>query len=206
MAKILKFNVKNVKYALPNANGDYDGAVINRIGGAANLSLERQFDEQVIYEDGQIAYTVPSDKGINGSLGLVTLDDEYEIAMGRKMEIEGGIADVQQLGSVPHALYFENDGIDENKKKIVLKTWLFNVTSSAPTESYEQDTENINPQNYSMELRIMGVNLKDATGEADYIDENGNVRKVTRLTSAPGDDNYADFDKSVPTPKVKAGV
>ena len=203
MAKMLKFNVKNVKYALPDASGSYATSEIKPLGGAANLSLERQFSEQEIYEDGQITYVVPSDKGQNGTLGLVTLHDEYEIDMGRKMEVEGGIADVEQLGSVPHAIYFETSGLNENKQRITIKNWLFNVTSAAPSEGYEQDTENINPQNYSMTLNILGTLLMDSTGSAEYIDENGNTRRVTRLTSTPTDANYATFQDTVPTPKVK---
>lgn len=203
MSKVLKFNVKNVKYALPDVAGSYASAEIKSIGGTANLSLERQFSEQEIYEDGQITYVIPSDKGINGTLGLVTLEDSYEIDMGRKMEIDGGIADVEQLAAKPHALYFEVNGINTNKKSIVIKNWLFNVTSAAPTESYEQSTENINPQNYSLALKIIGTELLVATGDAPFIDTNGNTRKVTRLTSTPTDTNYADFEKTVPTPKVK---
>jgi len=201
---MLKFNIKNVKYAFPDATGGYSGADIVALGGAANLSLERQYSEQEIYADGQIAYIIPSDKGINGTLGLVTLDDDYEIAVGRKIELDGGIASVQQLSSKAHALYFECNGIDEDGQRITLKNWIFEVVSGAPTEAYAQDTENINPQNISMTLKITGVNLKASSGDDDYIDAQGNNRKVTVWTKCPDDTGYDTFDKTVPSPKMKA--
>lgn len=201
--KYLKFNIKNVKYALPDASGGYMTADIKSMGGAANMSLERIYSEQEIYADGQVMYILPSDKGLSGTLGLVTLDDDYEIAMGRLMEVDGGLVNIQQLTSKPHAIYFETDGISEDKERITLKHWLFNVTTGAPAENYEQDTENINPQNISLSLKILGVNLKSNTGEDDYVDENGNFLVVTKYTKAPTDAGYTTFGESVPSPKAK---
>lgn len=198
-----KFGIKNVKYAIPDATGSYVAATIKSLGGANSLALESQYSSKDVFADGKVLMVLASDKGLNGKLSMVHIEDDYEIAMKRKMLIDGGVADVEQLGTVPHALYFECDA-DDGSKKITVKNWLFNVISGKPNEQFDQDTESPNPSNYEMNLNILGVNLKTNAGTADYTDTNGNTLKVWRLSSVPTDANYATFGASVPTPKAVA--
>lgn len=200
-SKMLKFGISNVKFALPDeATGSYASASIQSLGESANLSIEPQFNEQPVYADGQIAYVLASDQGLNASLGLVTINDDYEIAMGRKMKITGGLADIAQKASVTHAIYFESNGVYKSGNRFVIKTWMFGVTSSKPTESYEQNTENVNPQNFSMSLKVLGTDLMDNAGSSVYTDEDGNTIRIWKLVAIPGDTGYETFGESVPTP------
>ena len=174
------------------------------MGGAANLTLEAQYTEQEIFADGRIAYTVASDHGLNGTLGMVTLDDNYEIDMGRKMKLANGLAHVEQKKNQKHAIYFETDGLYDDGERFTIKNWIYGVTSGKPNETYEQDTDSgINPQNYSISLNILGTLLMNSTGSTPYIDEKGNQRQVWWLSSTPEDPEYENFDKTVQTPKVE---
>jgi phi13 family phage major tail protein len=197
---MLVFGIQNVKYALPDASGQYSTSEIKSLGEVANLGLEPQFNEQEIYADGKIAYVLPSDKGLNGSLGLVSINELYEIDMGRKMAIDNGnVIDIEQKSSIEHAVYYEVFAkASKNAPREVIKVWVFGVTSGKPSESYEQNTENVNPQNYSMDLNILGTLLKSGTG--NYVDENGNEILVWRQVCKKADANYSTFGDTVPTP------
>lgn len=201
--RLLQFNIKNVKYALPDASGSYENAPIKPLGGSASLTIEANYNEQEIYADGRVAYVIATDRGLDATLEIVDLNIDYEIDMGRKMRLTNGIADIEQKKNLQHAIYFEADGMYDDGERFTIKTWMYNVTSGKPNETYNQDTDaGINPQNYSYSLNILGTILMDANGQMPYIDEKGNTLKVWKYTSYPGDEGYEDFDKSVPVPKV----
>ncbi len=114
---LLRFNIKNAKYALETDSG-YGTPV--PFGYSDSIALEADYAEKVIYGDGKKVLTLPNDKGKTGTLTLLTLDEEYEIAMKRRMQIAVGIAEIKQLASVRHAIYFETfDEIKEHLKSIL---------------------------------------------------------------------------------------
>ena len=45
--------------------------------------------------------------------------------------------------------------------------------------------------------------MKAKGGTSDYVDANGNTKKVFKISSVPTDSGYATFLDSVPTPTVK---
>lgn len=201
--KMFKFNVKNVKYAVKSELGTYDTP--EDLAYANSISLEADYDETKLYGDGQILGILGDDKGKTGTLSVINIEKDYEIAMKRSMEIDGGLADIQQRSSVEHALYFEVDAIEDGVGKTI-KRWVFGVTTGKASESYEQTTDNPTINTYDYPLTVLGVNLKDTAGTADHTDANGNIIKVFYMTSFPGDAGYATFQSSVPTPKVKSGT
>lgn len=201
--KMFKFNVKNVKYAVKNDLGTY--ATPEDLAYANSISLEADYDETKLYGDGQILAVLGDDKGKTGTLSVTNIEKDYEIAMKRSMEIDGGLADIQQRSSVEHALYFEVDAIEDGVAKTI-KRWVFGVTTGKASETYEQTTDNPTINTYDYPLTALGVNLKDTAGTADHTDANGNTIKVFYMTSFPGDANYATFQSTVPTPKVKTGA
>lgn len=203
MAKI-KFNIKNVKYAVPNSDGSYEGVSPKSLGGAHQLTLNGTYSEKPIYADGLKAFVLASDQGLTGSLIMTYLSDDYEIDMGRKMRITGGLADIQQLAAKEHAIYFEIHEQEQNDSKATLKCWLFNVTSGKPTEIFTQDQEEPTPNNYEIPITVLGTLLRDETGTNNYVDANGNTLLVWRITASPTDDGYSTFGNSVPVPKVTA--
>ena len=199
--KMFKFNVKNVKYAVPGELGAYSAP--EDLAYANSISLEADYEETKLFGDGQILAILGDDKGKTGTLSVTNIEKDYEIAMKRALEIEGGLADIQQRSSVEHAIYFEVDAIENGVGKTI-KRWVFGVTTGKASETYDQTQDSPTVNTYDYPLTVLGVNLKNSLGTEDYHDENGNTLKVFYMTSFPGDTGYDTFEDGVPTPKVKA--
>ena len=88
------------------------------------------------------------------------------------------------------------------------KVWVFGVETQAPSEAYEQTTDNINNSMVDYNITIKGTNLKvlDNNVLVDYTDQYGNVVKVWTLSKVPGDTGYDTFGDSVPTPTIEITV
>lgn len=197
--KEVEFNVKNVKFAVRNSDGTY-GAVKD-LAYAEAINLESTYSSTPVFGDGEIMCEITSDKGLTGSLILIQNSDDYEIAMNRKLEIDGGVvADVTQRDSVEHAIYFETekllDGIVKTKK-----VWALHVTSGRPSETHSQSKENPTLNNLEIPLTILGEKLMANDGLSVYKDELGNTKLVTKMSVKPGDASYVDFEAAVPVPK-----
>ena len=193
---IVKFNVQNVKFAIKN--GD-NWTPPSPMGTSMKISLEANSSQKNIFGDGKIIASIVNDKGKTGTLTLNNICADYEIAMGRKMELSNGIADVKTIKSVEHCIYFETQGVTEDSKYPIAKTWLFGVTSTRPAESYDQNTDDINESTFDLPLTIKGVSLKNAQGE-NYVDTDGNEYLVYQLTVEPGDNAYETFGDAVVVP------
>lgn len=200
MKALVTFNIKNAKYAILS-NSTY--GTPTSIGYSDSMSLDANYSEKLIYGDGRVVYTIPNDKGKTGSLGLLAIDDDYEIAMKRRMKTANGTAEIKQLASVEHALYFEFDYFDEeNGAMKTAKSIIYGVTSGRPSQSYNQTTEDINTNPVSYSLTIKGTPLLRASGDGEYTDENGNVVYVWQETSIPGDSGYETFGNTITQPKA----
>lgn len=194
---LLLFSVKNLKYALRKEDGSgWDTP--KPLAYAESLSIEPDFQEQVFYGDGEKLLVLPDDKGYTGEIIVTTIEDHYEIDMGRSLKIAEGNADVQQLVSVPHCIYYEVLAYVDGVQK-VYKAWLMNCRTGRASETYQQTKEDPTVNYYSYPLTVMGDFLKDATGVDLYIDENGNTKKIYRVKSKPGDPGYDTFGDNVPT-------
>ena len=98
-----------------------------------------------------------------------------------------------------HCIYFETCGVDDKGGMPIAKTWLYGVTSSRPSESYDQNTDDINESTFDTPLEMEGVNLKGTNG-ADYKDEKGNIIVVWQMTVTPDDEGYDTFGDEVVLP------
>lgn len=200
--KLIRFNVKNVKYA-PWDGNKY--SAIQDLAYANSISLEADYSETKLYGDGEVIGILADDKGKTGTLSVVNINEQYEIDCGRAMKITGGLADVQQRKNIEHALYYEIEAINELGKTITIKNWLFGVFSGKANETYEQTKEDPTINNYEYSLNILGTDLLKKGGLEKYIDATGNTVKVYRLTALPTDAGYATFGNTVPKPTELQG-
>lgn len=198
--KLIKFNIKNVKYAIKNDLGEYGEP--KDLAYANSLSLEADYNEQKIFGDGQIIGILADDKGKTGTLSVLNVEQEYEVDCKRARLIDGGLADIQQHASIEHAIYYEVDAIQDGVP-ITIKNWLFGCITGKANETYQQTQDDPTVNYYEYPLTVMGTTLQDSTGTKDYVDANGNTYKVTRLTAFPTDTGFATFGDTVPIPKEK---
>lgn len=196
--KLVRFNIKNLKYALLTAPKTYSAPV--DLAYAVSIALEADYNETKIYGDGQVIAIIPDDKGKTGTLAVTNIEEVYEIACGRALAVSNATADIQQLNAVEHALYYEIEGIEDGVVKTI-KRWIYGVISGKPNETYQQteDDPTINPFEYP--LTVLGQNIEALLSTDDYVNANGNTIKAWQLTSFPDDTNYATFGDTVPTPK-----
>ena len=203
MKTLVRFNIKNAAYAIKTSEG-YAPKV--SIGYSDSISLEADYAEKIIYGDGRKLVTLPNDKGKTGTLGLLTIDEAYEIAMKRRMKTANGTAEIKQTAAVEHAIYFEFDYMEEGGVQKTGKTIIYGVTSGRPSETLNQTTEDINNNIISYPLTIKGTALKNSTGSDAYKDENGNTVYVWQETSIPGDTGYDTFGNTITAPKVSSAI
>ena len=199
---LVRFNIKNAKYALKSSDGSYAEPVA--FGYSDAIALEADYSEKAIYGDGRKVAVIPNDKGKTGTLTLLALDEAYELAMKRRMKTANGTADVKQMASIEHAIYFETEQMTEDGKISTAKTVIYGVTSGRPSETFNQTTEDINNNNVDYALTIKGVPLMDTAGTAAYKDSDGNTVTVWQETVIPGDPGYEAFGKTISMPKASS--
>lgn len=204
MKTLVRFNIKNAKYATKSSTGTY--GTPTSIGYSDSIALESDFAEKIIYGDGRKILTLPNDKGKTGTLGLLAIDDDYEIAMKRRMKTANGTAEIKQTASVEHALYFEFDFMDEDGTQKTGKTIVYGVTSGRPSETLNQTTDDINNNTVSYPLTIKGTPLMDSTGSKAYTDANGNTIYAWQETSIPSDPGYSTFGTTITAPKISSAI
>lgn len=201
---LVRFNIKNAAYALKDQDGGFQTPV--PYGYSDSIALEADYAEKIIYGDGRKVLTIPNDKGKTGTLSLLALNNDYEIAMGRRMKTASGTAEIKQRASVEHALYFETEYMDADGTVKTAKTIVYGVTSSRPSETYNQTTDDVNNNNVDYPLTIKGVAMKDSEGADVYKDTNGNIVYAWQETVIPGDPGYENFGKTIEVPKAPSSA
>lgn len=199
---IIEFNCKNGVYSV-------DSQTVKPLGYLTAISTEKNVDTKDIYGDGEIILSQMNDKGSTGSLEMTARDDDFEKDLGFEMEIAQGLAEAQVLGNKDIAVGAECYIVvkDASTGKPVQKTkkvWWLNVNVSPAGTSLSQNTDTTNEATVSYPLTIKGVDLMAASGSSAYVDENGNTRKIFKISCLPTDSAYATFLDAVPTPKAKA--
>ena len=193
---LVEFNVKNGQYK----TGD---GTLKSLTWLTKVALEADVGESVIFGDGEEVLTLPNDKGYNVTLGMTAPDLDFEKDNGLCEEITGGIANIQRQSRPENAIYFETQYAGADGTTKTKKVWLFGVTVSKPSITFDQNTDNPNASTVEYAGKVRGTNLKAVGGAKDYIDPTtGNTIKVFRLSAIPTDSGYADFGSSVPVPTV----
>lgn len=200
---LVRFNVQNVKWAMLESNGPYSTPKV--YGTAKKISLEPDSSIKTIYGDGKKIACVINDKGKTGTITTNNVNEDFEVDMGRKMKIKGGIASIKQQKVPEFALYFETCGLDEDNAIPLAKTWVFGVHShTAPSETFDQSTDDINESSFETALEIMGTELKGADGATYKNQTTGQVVMVWQVTCCAGDEGFDTFGDSVKAPTLGA--
>lgn len=199
---LVRFNIQNIKYAVLNGSS-YATPVA--YGSARKMALETDTANKKIFGDGRVIYVLMNEKCKNGTMTTNNISDDYEIAVGRKLRASNGLVDIAPQVSVPHAIYFETCGAAGDGSKPVAKTWLYGVTSTRPSESYDQNTEDINESSFDTPLVISGTEVLASDGKTLYKDPTtGNTVVAWQMTVVPGDPGYETFGNAVVLPQMQA--
>lgn len=199
---LIRFNVQNIKYAMRKSDGTYETPV--SYGTALKMALEADTSVKKIFGDGRRIASIVNDKGKTGAMTTNNISDDFEIAVGRAIKTAVGLATIKQQKNVEFALYFEVCGLKENGNMPLCKSWLYGVTSpTPPSESYDQNTDDINESSFETALEIAGTELKGKDGKVWKDDETGQDVIVWKLTVDPSDSGYATFGDAVVLPTME---
>ena len=192
---LVRFNIQGVKWAML-VDGKY--GTPKSYGTATKNALEHDSIVKKIFGDGKRIANIVNDKGKTSTLSTNNVNDDFEVDMGRKMLLKNGIASIKQQKLPVFALYFETCGLDEDNSMPLAKTWVYGVTSpTAPSESFDQNTDDINESTFDTALEIAGVELKDAA-DAIYKDpKTGRDVMVWQMTATPDEPDFETYGDEV---------
>ena len=160
MANKVKYNLKNVHYAVATTGG-YTTPVA--ISGAVNLTLDPQGDDYVFYADGIKYFEYHTNNGYSGSLEMALIPEDFKKDVLGEVVTGGKVFELDDVQIVNFALGFQIDG--DEKENLY---WFYNCSASRPSvagqtkeESIEVNTETLNISN-SPDPRIT-INSKHPT-------------------------------------------
>lgn len=194
--------INKVKFA-PKRKGVYATEFI-KLEYAQSLGLNAKLEGTELYADNRLVCRVPSDTGYEGELGMTTSAPELEKAAGFALEGEAGLITTNVANYLRGALYYEHLETDEDGVNRLVKTWVLNTEIGKGSKTHSTDQASVQFGSYSYPFRSYGDPLMAADGTSEYLDENGVGRLAFFYSAWPDDPGYADFDKTVPVPKVAA--
>lgn len=132
MADKVKFNIKNVHYAVMTDKGSWETP--KAIPGAVSFSLEPQGDVSPFYADGIVYYNAVANNGYSGDLEMALfpaefMQDVFGITEGSTSKVLTENARVEPKNI---ALLFEEDGDVKGTKYV-----LYNCTATRPTREFK---------------------------------------------------------------------
>ena len=146
MANKVKYNLKNVHYAIATTGG-YSTPVA--ISGAVNLTLDPQGDDYVFYADGVKYFEYHANNGYSGTLEIALVPESFKTDVLGEVSTNGKIFELDDVAIVNFALGFQIDGDDKDNL-----FWFYNCSASRPSvagqtkeESIEVQTETLNITN-----------------------------------------------------------
>lgn len=142
MADKVKFNIKNVHYAVYNAE-DATWATPVAIPGAVNFSLEPQGDTSPFHADGIVYYQSTANNGYSGDLEVARFPDSFMTDVFGMVPGTTSKVLTENARTEPKAfaLLFEEDG-DVTGTKFVL----YNCTATRPTRELATIEDTKEPQ------------------------------------------------------------
>lgn len=146
MANKVKYNLKNVHYAIATTGG-YGTPVT--MSGAVNLTLSPSGDDYVFYADGIRYFEYHTNNGYEGTLEMALIPEDFKKDVLGEVISSGKAFELDDVQTVNFALGFQVDG---NEKENFY--WFYNCSASRPDvagqtkeESIEVNTETLNFSN-----------------------------------------------------------
>lgn len=144
MANKVKYNLKNVHWALATTTGY--SSTVSAWSGAVNLSLEPQGEDYAFYADGVTYYEYHANNGYSGDFECALIPQAFKTAvLGEVLDNGGNLIELDAGEVVNFALGFQIDGDEKDNFY-----WFYNCSASRPTvagqtkeESIEVNTETI---------------------------------------------------------------
>lgn len=137
----VKFNIKNVHYAVKNAEGSgWDTP--KAIPGAVSFSLEPEGDVSPFYADGMVYYNAVANNGYSGDLEMALfpaefMQDVFGVTEGSTSKV---LTENAQVEPKSVALLFEEDGDVKGTKYV-----LYNCTVTRPTHEFKTTEDKKEP-------------------------------------------------------------
>lgn len=125
MANKVKYNLKNVHYAVATTGG-YGTPVA--IPGAVNLTLDPQGEDYVFYADGIRYFEYHTNNGYSGTLEMAMIPEDFKTAVLGEVLSSGKVWEIDDVQIVNFALGFQIDG-DEKDNLF----WFYNCSASRPS-------------------------------------------------------------------------
>ena len=146
MANKVKYNLKNVHYAVATTGG-YSTPVA--MSGAVSLTLSPSGDDYVFYADGLRYFEYHTNNGYEGTLELALIPEGFRKDILGEVVTNGKVFELDDVQITNFALGFQVDG---NEKDTFY--WFYNCSASRPDvagqtkeESIEVNTETLSFKN-----------------------------------------------------------
>ena len=156
MADKVKFNIKNVHYAVLTPGAEPQWGTPVAIPGAVSFSLEPQGDVSPFYADGIVYYQSVANNGYSGDLEMADypasfLKDVFGITEGATSKV---LTENAKVEPKPFALLFEEEGDSTGTKYV-----LYNCSGTRPKRSFATQTDSKEPSTQT--VTVTSIPLSD---------------------------------------------
>lgn len=161
-ANKVKFNIKNVHYALLNEGegGSITWETPVAIPGAVSISLDASGEITPFYADGIVYYQTSSNSGYEGDLEMALIPDQFRIdVLKETLDGKGVLTENSNVETAKFALMFEFDGDQKSVRHV-----LYNSTATRP--SLESSTTEDTKEPTTETLSISAAPLADGRVKA----------------------------------------
>lgn len=170
-ANKVKFNIKNVHYALLKETEEgkvtWDAPV--KIPGAVSIALDAKGEITSFYADGMVYYQTSSNTGYEGDLEMALIPDSFRTdVLMEKKDSKGVLIENSNVETAKFALLFEFDGDQKSVRHV-----LYNCTATRPSVEGETTEDTKEPTTETLSISAAPLadgNVKAKTGaETDEV-------------------------------------